>query len=172
VHKLSTHFAILTVMMHMTFGCAWHHGLSTPHHCHADSAHSALDVDEPTQSNDDGHCCGCSHSTAGSEDLIHSAIDSSTTWNSPNESALTLGCDSGDHSHDHATCRNDRCVFKETCCEEFIRHLEFNQMLQSMILNSTKPVDEFHAGFAFDNGAIKNVAPGMRAHLYFGVLIL
>lgn len=89
------HLASLAVMVHMTFGCNWHHGLGSTHACTNQSALSCCSSDANNSADREDHEDGHEHG-----DHDHDSELPRTT---------TFDGDESSDSHSHFCCQDDGC---------------------------------------------------------------
>lgn len=153
--------ANITVMIHMALGCAWHHGLASPHACNASGVSVESDCDHETSQcdGDSGHhdqqCPGDDHQRPFDGELV-----------------CAPGCD-GNHPHDHSTCRDDRCSFNQTNVNDRDYIVDLNEYLGGVCTEVIAVRSHIEPEKSFENvRSGPNAAPDLRAHLLLCVLIL
>ena len=194
MRQLFIQFANLTVMVHMAFGCAWHHGITASHTCIArktclagKATVKSSCAGKPDSCRSKTNCCGVSathiqetvgqnagHDYDGHEhgEQDHQVDAACTGRFYFSGTSAVPGCD-GNHSHDHSTCQNDRCSFKPVVAfdlQQLVDVDEYRGCASATVIQlnsvrvSSNSLDKFLP--------CRNVAPEMRAYLYLCVMIL
>ena len=175
-------------MVHMAFGCAWHHGIAATHTCIAGKATvQSSCAGEANSCRSKTSCCGASSThnqrivdqNSGHGDCGHDhgekkqQVDTgySDKYDFAGVSAEP-GC-AGNHSHDHSTCQNDRCSFKRVVAFDLQRLVDVDEYhgctsATTIQLNSVRVSSKTLGRFL----PSRSIAPEMRAHLYLCVMIL
>ena len=99
------HLASIAVMVHMTFGCSWHHGLAAASACsHTDSLSSCCVTVEPDSHDESGHD---DHDYDAHEHADHDCDDESHDESSLSDSTFDRGDQDSDNNH--FCCSDDGC---------------------------------------------------------------
>jgi len=159
------HLASIAVMVHMTFGCSWHHGLAAASECsHTDSLSSCCVTVEPDSHDESGH-----DDHDGHERADHDCDDKSHEKSSLPDSTFDHGDQDSDHNH--FCCSDDGCnvikvvKFKFTLFDSLTQYLggaEASAILQAA--STGFAIDPFPDCVFF--------APNVRAHLILGVQLI
>ena len=136
------HLASIAVMVHMTFGCSWHHGLAAASACsHTDSLSSCCVTVEPDSHDESGHD---DHDYDAHEHADHDCDDESHDESSLSDSTFDRGDQDSDNNH--FCCSDDGCnvikvvKFKLTLFDSVTQYLggaEASAILQSFSNRST-----------------------------------
>ncbi len=100
--RFLVHFANLAVMIHMAFGCFWHHGFAAT--CTHDAVHVECLETATTVKPDASDCCNSpAHSAEDSENHVpeNGVLQKEDTYPVANSPL--------DHGHDHLGCCDDGC---------------------------------------------------------------
>ncbi len=164
--------ATLMAMVHMSLGCAWHHGLghSSCESVEADSSASVCDHDHRRC-----HADHSDHEHAVIETTKFQSCDHGSCVANHGSCVANHGSCVANHGthHDHAGCHDDGCHFivaKTFDCNGLVPlHLYFGDVAAALIVSCNSVqldrFNEFHpASAAF--------ATGVRANLLLGVLIV
>ncbi len=152
MHSILVKLATITTMLHMALGCAWHHGLAAPHTC----------MDHGTGS------LACDH--GGDDACTGHHPDHASHQSGPTvDSGCHPGCQAN-HQHHHSGCQDDRCSFHPSnkFDPDSIRHLA--EYLNGAVANTL--LVAVPADYCRIDCSRHPCAPGMRAHLYYCVLVL
>jgi hypothetical protein len=152
MHSFLVQIASIAVMLHMTLGCSWHHGLGT-HACVNQCSAKARHHDDSAAD----HCCDGQH-----EHDCQRRPGPGPTFHDDGES----------HGHGHLACHDDGC--NVTSLKKFVfSPLDFcTRYLDRAGSSALVAVQTL-------KGCEKNPFPdcehtttAVRAHLLFGILIL
>ena len=91
------HIASLAVMVHMTFGCNWHHGFGSAHACENQNSLS--------------YCCASNENDSASELVDVHDCDGHGDHDHDSDLPLrsTFDADDSEHNHSHLCCQDDGC---------------------------------------------------------------
>ena len=148
--------AILIALVHMALGCAWHHGLATPHACES----HGVSVDALPETADQHQCSGC-HQQPLSEEVPDELPGGDGAY----------GADFDLGHHHHSGCQDDRCSF--TPSPHFkVKHAD--DIAQSLCETARSRVASASRSSIGDfcRSPFATRALGVRAHLILCVQIL
>ncbi|MFT7633745.1 MAG: hypothetical protein ACI87E_004803 [Mariniblastus sp.] len=161
MNSLLVKIALIAVMLHMTFGCSWHHG-SGAHACQNqcdsfDCQHGNSTTVETSS------CCGQDH---GDHNFEFKA-------NTPELPNAGVPCNQHD---DHAACHHDHCDLATTAKYEIITidlSTEYMGGATSDSLVAVGRGSRHRTGFnRAPNSNTYHHAPRLRTHLLLGVLVV
>ncbi len=148
------HIASLAVMVHMTFGCSWHHGLGSANAC------ANQDTLSTCCSSVEGEHADSGHDHDGHE---HGVCDAEFP-----ELESALGAEEPTHGHNHLCCQDDGCKLIKLV--KFVYGpLDFSTTYLGGAENAAVATTMSYPGSSVNPFPDCNcLAPKMRSHLLLG----
>lgn len=158
-------------MLHMTFGCSWHHGFGNAHACMNQGLPSVCNHENKTAEAD---CGGDEHNRAHEEHAHgeHEHQHQEQRQPTVDELKIATACDRSDHDHGHADCQDDSCTVTQNAkpvavpgdfMVEYLGGVESSSIADASIISGS-------VGDPFPD--CSNTLPALRTHLLLGVLTL
>lgn len=153
------HFAIIAVMVHMTFGCSWHHGFGSAHAC--------------TSQNSLSNCCSNSKNPSVRKDSDHDGHHHCDDEHESPSSKSTFDLDDhSSHNPLHPGCQDDGCTVIKTVRFVF-SPLDFSVAYLGGAENSAITNNTENSGITVNPYPdYSGMARNLRTHLLLGVQIL
>jgi len=156
------HLASLAVMLHMAFGCHWHHGLGAAGACAHQSRPSACCLVQETE-----HDSECDEDHADQDHEHHHGDHEDV------DAPLTLAFDSdgAGHGHHHSCCQDDGCNLIKVVQYEFTS-LDFVARYLGGAEDSSILGADAARSLCDPFPDCRCFAPNVRAHLLLGVQLI
>ena len=158
--RIAINVAMISALVHMTLGCAWHHGLSFPHRCEQ----RRVDIESGERTNlrspnrwspPCGACCCRHHPVAATKD-------------SPSH----VRGDCSDRGPADQECRDDRCFLIPPMASHGFGSLDLSWWIPCCDDSSVGLKRWFQAGSHQERRSSVFETLNLRAHLYLCVQLL